>query len=450
MADRRGDLELVLEEVSEEQPRFRQTYLIPIPFKKFGIFPILSNVVSEDFNWVQPPDGVIKSSQYTLDCLIGLSVYLVVSAVLIVICCIWLNDYLTITLATSSSNDWLFVFRFRMNTALSIISYQSGFGLNNFLVSTNVISLGNFVYFILQILMGFSFVNLVTLQYLRRSLFYSVLEEDSLHNPYVETYSRYFFYRGRNWELQYSSLKTNLLYSIFLYIFSVSFVLKSKHDMSLLCLPNSENLTLSFIEERLGTDMANVVRKLCLSPEIQKNGGHFEIDPLTVFCHNLLWTFCFYVGLQFTHLDFNKELHVFRLTEDGLNEFKWYHWVILGAMVTGSGALVVILLYLWFLSGWAVLTSYFLVIAVVGTVTGLLCYVFDKSIHVHHYLQGMCLVALLGHQNLLIVALNGLAFGLYIEGSCRWSLAPLVKMRREYLNDSLLSNFLVQKLSHML
>ena len=62
-------------------------------------------------------------------------------------------------------------------------------------------------------------------------------------------------------------------------------------------------------------------------------------------------------------------------------------------------------------------------------------YCFYKSTHIHHYTYSLILVSFFGHHNLIIVALNGIFHGIFIEGCSRWNMANNWIVSRNYLSD---------------
>ena len=156
---------------------------------------------------------------------------------------------------------------------------------------------------------------------------------------------------------------------------------------------------------------------------------------------NYLWTICYYVGLQFTHLDFLPTMNKFVLANqsDRNSSWPWYFWLIIGGIVTAAGGLLVYMVYLWHLSGPIILSCYISYILLLAAIISILTYVYVKSFHMHHYFNFLLLASVCGHHNVLVVVLSGIACGCYVEGCARWSMAPEWKFKEEYLNNDITS-----------
>ena len=101
------------EELNGRVEVFKQEYLVSFG-GGYGIFPILFDMEEEDFNWVRPPLTVARSNKYLVDCFLGTLVFLAGSAILNLVLCIFLHEYLTLRL-NPDSNTLLYLFRFRLN-----------------------------------------------------------------------------------------------------------------------------------------------------------------------------------------------------------------------------------------------------------------------------------------------------------------------------------------------
>mmetsp|Transcript_5415 Transcript_5415/g.9105 ORF Transcript_5415/g.9105 Transcript_5415/m.9105 type:complete len:139 (+) Transcript_5415:339-755(+) len=134
-----------------------------------------------------------------------------------------------------------------------------------------------------QILMGMSYVNVITLNYTRQNLFYSVLEEYSIWNPYNEVLDRYRpNLLKENWQLniRYKDLKRVLLASLIVFFTSAVCVFRHKNSQT---------------------------GGVCYSESLKDFEECYERGPIdfwSIWLQNLPWTLGYYLGLQITHLDF--------------------------------------------------------------------------------------------------------------------------------------------------
>jgi len=147
------------------------------------------------------------------------------------------------------------------------------------------------------------------------------------------------------------------------------------------------------------------------------------------------WTAFYLLGLHFSHLDFLPGMSVFVLSPDVMATWSVDLWIIF------TVALIAIIFVFCLLVIFIIISGYYLIFIYLGWLVFLilvstfmtLCFV--NGTHIHHYTVGWLLLSFFGHHNFVIVALNGIFHGIFIEGCARWNMAPNWIISRASLSD---------------
>lgn len=147
------------------------------------------------------------------------------------------------------------------------------------------------------------------------------------------------------------------------------------------------------------------------------------------------WTAFYLLGLHFSHLDFLPGMSVFVLSPDVMATWSVDLWIIF------TVALIAIIFVFCLLVIFIIISGYYLIFIYLGWLVFLilvstfmtLCFV--NGTHIHHYTVGWLLLSFFGHHNFVIVALNGIFHGIFIEGCVRWNMAPNWIISRASLSD---------------
>ena len=99
------------------------------------------------------------------------------------------------------------------------------------------------------------------------------------------------------------------------------------------------------------------------------------------------------------------------------------HYTILLVILLGLSILLCLILALMWIS--QVLVGYLVWLGFLVSVNIVLSAVFSKGVHIHHWFIGLMIMSLCGSPNLVLVAFNGFAAGMWMEGTTRWSMAPV-------------------------
>ena len=265
--------------------------------------------------------------------------------------------------------------------------------------------LGIFTYYMLQAVLGFTFVNLVNLNNYRKNPFFSRKDRD-LYSPYYITNNK----RGDYFPI-YSEFRTHMVVQLLNYLVTGSVTLKNRYSMYHFCRLNPSN-----------TDTCG---------NLAENPQDFGmVSDWTIFTHNFFfWTLFYYgLGLQWSFFD-RTDLGRFNLT---LSSLQGSDVAIIIAL--GSGALIIAAIlsfttWLYWLSGPLVLLFYFLYgVAVTVLLLVLTLWVYPiKEFHFHHWSLFLLLSTFLCHQNPVVSAMHALCIGTFTEGIARYGYDPVYK-----------------------
>ena len=131
--------------------------------------------------------------------------------------------------------------------------------------------------------------------------------------------------KKENWNLnsKYTAIKSVLLVSFICWFTSGMFVLRSNY-----CGRKDTN---NLFEP-----------KYC---EMLEGTGYDRYDNSYVFYHNFWeWTIFYYIGLNFTLLDYIPGSNKFTLSADSIKEWPWYCWVGLVVLVVSLVSLIIYIL----------------------------------------------------------------------------------------------------------
>jgi hypothetical protein len=147
------------------------------------------------------------------------------------------------------------------------------------------------------------------------------------------------------------------------------------------------------------------------------------------------WTTFYLLGLHFSHIDFLPGMNIFVLKADIMATWSVELWIIFAVALVSIIAVFCLLVLFIFVSGYYILCIYIGWLFFLILVSTIMTFCFVNGIHIHHYTVGWLLLSLFGHHNFLIVALNGIFHGIFIEGCARWNMAPNWIIKREMLSD---------------
>jgi hypothetical protein len=150
-----------------------------------------------------------------------------------------------------------------------------------------------------------------------------------------------------------------------------------------------------------------------------------EIQSDKVFQFNyLVWTFFFFLGLQFTHLD-KGILQQFVIDPEAMKNWPPILWAVFFAGLAFIGYTLWYIFSLYASIG--ILFYYELLL--VGIIGGIVAFAYLNSdhyeFHFHHYCLGMLVMTFACYQNTFVSAIHAIFNGIMIEGATRWGYDPM-------------------------
>lgn len=282
---------------------------------------------------------------------------------------------------------------------------------------TRHFSLGQLIFYICQIILGFIFVNYITLRNNRRDVFLGFAEEYSIYNPFNFALSRYHdntTEKQWNFDRRYRDFWRCLFTTTATFIFSVSGTGVLRHI-------NSVN---AFCQEADGYGWATESR-ITQQELDQLRANNCQLSNRDVFMHNLVWIIGFQIGLNFTQFDLLPIMHSFKLTAEAVSTWPWYFFVILTSVLCYGVYVASLSIELIMFSGDHVVTIYQIWIITALCVGAFLTYLFPSGTHFHHWSLAFMLSTLLGHFSGVIVYHHGVLIGIIVEGATRYGLDPV-------------------------
>jgi len=324
----------------------------------------------------------VTTMSYTTYCLTGTAIYFVISAVILKI----------ITAIGQTHGDW--------NTESTLVEniYYRG------VYYTKYLSGAKFLFHYVMQLIGFTFVNIVNLQNVRK-------------NPILDQHmSPASFY------------KTAAIVGPAIFLISQNGNIRGRNDVSSYCTADNMELEMPKSEFQPELMLPAADPMMQLFDSIGRM-GYFEVTSIgchiyngtEVFQYNLLWLIAYYFGLQFTHAD-QGILKKFVLDWNVMKTWPPILWAVFCVLIAAILLLVSILVRVYV--EYHILKDYFYLIAVIAA------WFYYKSqgaknIHVHHYTLMMGLQALCCYQDIFITVLSGVFNGIMIEGASRWGYDPI-------------------------
>eukprot|EP00347_Sterkiella_histriomuscorum_P013135 403365878 len=286
--------------------------------------------------------------------------------------------------------------------------------------NTTYIDFGTFFYYMILLVIGYSYTTVVTLAYKRKSMFI-----------------------GRDGQFQ--DLKWLIIFGVTFYFISGLVVLRQSTDMSSYC--NANKTHAYNIEVELMSELAEDIKMKPLhkifksihqmdylkqrigsanhQPALQQSQveqGECKIySNEEVFNYNYyIFTVGYFVGLQFTHLDAGF-MQQFQLTPAVMKSWPIYLWLVFVYLIV---LVVQIFSYLisiyqqldllWFYGRWMVCLVALVVI------NNWRYGKQDKSIHIHHYNFAQVIMIFTCYENIVVTFINAVATGVMVEGIARW------------------------------
>jgi hypothetical protein len=314
----------------------------------------------------------------------------------------------------------------QMNIFIPFKFYNLIYSLNNF--STFHLSLNKLITLVTFLILGFCFVNIVNLNNKRQ-------------NPLI----------GNN---GYKDIKRVLLFSVIIFFGSGNFLLLGKYDFEGFCDKNISNNGLSntFAEKDLYFNTLIQKNELVVSNEhtyeisiglysfAEKLSKYFNSNlyfknfiqecnyPVlweTILNNYFFFILPFILGLNFTYLDYIKELQLFTLSCDDMKKWGCHLWTLFFLLIAFLSTLLIILTKTLLENSIKRFLFYLLMIIFF---VGICIYITKKTgkkFHLHHYALGLIVCCFLGIHNDLFTIVMGIFSGVMVEGSCRWGVSPL-------------------------
>ena len=175
---------------------------------------------ADNFDWNLPNEAMTDRKQYNLECLKGTVVYVLCQAVLLYFC-IQIDK-----VAVIDFRDWdkkmsedLLLKNFSFSKTYQKMFFRrdksDSWFASDRVYETTYFSLGMFSYFIFSQVIGFTFVNTVNLQNIRKNPFYTKNDQYTKWNPYIGQK----YYSDINIP-RYQDIQSTVLFSVFLYFAS--------------------------------------------------------------------------------------------------------------------------------------------------------------------------------------------------------------------------------------
>ena len=202
-------------------------------------------------------------------------------------------------------------------------------------------------------------------------------------------------------------------------------VLRTTHSISAFCDAD---------EEWLDTHSSITAQELLA---IQSQDCKISIDD--TLAHNLVWLVGFQLGINFTHLDFLPSMTLLTFSADFIAQWPWYLFVFAATLICLVIWLLVTFFSLIALSGWHVIALYLAWTAAFFIANLLLNAFFPHGVHYHHWYNMLMIGTFAGHQATLVTSMNGFFLAVFVEGACRWSIAPVWQFTKRGFNEKLIN-----------
>ena len=293
------------------------------------------------------------------------------------------------------------------------------------MVNSTVFAAPQFIYYVGCHALGFSFINMITLQRSSENQFIS--GHHGLKDIYrVIPISMLFFFISGNVVLRNE-------YHL------QSYCNANQTSSEPMLLPMSDFLTpdlFSFgMPQNEHEEHHMMVFKALKSIEDADYFGRLTVDqPCHIYSHNetfsynsWTWTLGLFVGLQWTHVEpmMGDLVKHFVLVWSVMILWPWYTWLIFLLIVafislTGSYAL-----FLYSTIGMydVYVQTFLAVIAIFAAISAY--YKGKKELHFHHYVLGYFVMAFICWQNVFLSLISAFFTGLMLEGSCVYGQDPI-------------------------
>ena len=150
-----------------------------------------------------------------------------------------------------------------------------------------------------------------------------------------------------------------------------------------------------------------------------------EYDANEIFNYNyFVWTFAFFIGLQFTHLDVGF-MQSFTLDWSVMKNWPWWMWVIFCGLILLILSIFSYLFYLYHTVGFLMIYLGLLVVTIGSFALITYCLRQNYNLHIHHYVLGMIMITFSCYQNTFVTILHAIFNGIMIEGGSRWGYDPI-------------------------